>query len=110
MLLSFCNITFSRALCFSPEVPGTGGVPPGLPGMLVWFPLTFSALLLPLWSVPAVFFHVLASPHRRKCRSNSTCCSPLTSSSPLTKPSWAPLSGPASWWMRLTGSRTTSPR
>lgn len=48
MLLSFCNITFSRALCFSPEVPGTGVVPPGIPGMFVWFPLTLSPAPIPL--------------------------------------------------------------
>lgn len=61
MLLIFCSITFSRALCFSPEVPvpvlspqvpGPNVVPAGLPGMLV----------------PAVSFHVFASPYRRKCR------------------------------------------
>lgn len=53
MLIIFSSATFSRAVCFSPEMPGTSVVPPppGLPGMLVGFSLTILALSLSLWSV-----------------------------------------------------------
>lgn len=55
MLLIFCSATFSRALCFSHEVPSASVVPPGLPGMLLGFPITFSALSL---SIPLVCLSV----------------------------------------------------
>lgn len=107
----FGNNTFSRALRFVPGMPGASVVPPGLLRMLVGLPLMLTPLC---WSLGSVLS--LLSPsrsclsHRRKCRSNSMCCSPPMSSSPSTKPSWAPSSGPASWWTRPTDSRTTSPR
>ncbi|VCW97170.1 unnamed protein product [Gulo gulo] len=53
-----------------------------------------------LWRPYPLPSQMLLSPRRKKYRSNSTSCSPPTSSSPLTRLSWAPSSGPASWWTR----------